>query len=325
MSYDVVTLGETMLRFTPPARNRIEHADHLQVHVGGSESNTAVGLARLGLKTAWLSRLPRTALGRIVSGELSKYGVDTSHVVWSDSDRLGLYFLEEAGPPRGSQVIYDRRDSAISRMQPDELPRELFAPGALRCFHTTGITMALSDSARATALLAVQLATEAKALISFDINYRSKLWSPSDAVKHCEPMLQAADLIFIPDRDVQTLFGLPAVDEPEQALEILSQRYTGAEWVMTRGRTGSTCLANGTFYVEGIFTSDEIGRLGGGDAFSAGFLAHYLESQGNIPQSLRWGAAVSALKYSMPGDLPLVTRAEVEALVGRNDPQKQWR
>lgn len=323
--YDVVTLGETMLRFTPPARNRLEHADHLQVHVGGSESNTAVGLARLGLKTAWLSRLPHTALGRIVSGELSKYGVDTAHVVWSDTDRLGLYFLEEAGPPRGSQVIYDRRDSAISRMQPDELPRQLFAAGMLKCFHTTGITMALSDSARATALLAVQLATAAKAMISFDINYRSKLWSPTDAVKHCEPMLQAADLIFIPDRDVQTLFALAAVDEPEQALESLSQRYPGATWVMTRGRTGSTCLANGTFHVEGIFTSDEIGRLGGGDAFSAGFLARYLESDGNIPQSLRWGAAVSALKYSMPGDLPLVTRAEVESLVGRNDGPTQWR
>lgn len=323
--YDVVTLGETMLRFTPPARNRLEQTDHLQVHVGGSESNTAVGLARLGLKTAWLSRLPCTALGRMVGGELSKYGVDTSHVVWSESDRLGLYFLEEAGPPRGSQVIYDRRDSAISRMQPKELPRQLFEPGQLKCFHTTGITMALSDSARATAILAVDLARRAQAIISFDINYRSKLWSPADAVKHCEPLLQVADLIFIPDRDVQTLFGLPAVDEPEQSLETLSQRYPTAKWIMTRGRTGSTCLANGTFYVEGIFASDEIGRLGGGDAFSAGFLAHYLESDGNVPGSLRWGAAVSALKYSMPGDLPLITRPEVLSLVGSSDAQKQWR
>ena len=323
--YDVITLGETMLRFTPAARNRLEQADHLQVHIGGSESNTAVGLARLGLKTAWLSRLPNSALGRMVSGELSKYGVDTSHVKWSDSDRLGLYFLEEAGPPRGSQVIYDRRDSAISRMQPDELPRELFVAGQVKCFHTTGITLALSDSARATALRAVELAKQAQAIISFDINYRSKLWTPADAVRHCESMLQAADLIFLPDRDAQTLFQLPAVDEPEQALETLSQRYPGATWIMTRGRTGSTCLAGGTFYVEGIFASDEIGRLGGGDAFSAGFLAHYLESQGNIPASLRWGAAVSALKYSMPGDLPLVTRSEVETLVNRTDTHKQWR
>ncbi len=322
--YDVVTLGETMLRFTPPARNRLEQTDHLQVHIGGSESNTAVGLARLGLKTAWLSRLPGSALGRMVTGELNKHGVDTSHVVWSDTDRLGLYFLEEAGPPRGSQVIYDRRDSAISRMRPEELPSHLFTAGALKCFHTTGITMALSEHARATALLAAQLARQAQAIISFDINYRSKLWSPTEAARQCDPMFRLADLVFIPDRDAQTLFQLPAVEEPEQALETLSQRYPGARFIMTRGRTGSSCLADGTFYVEGIFASDEIGRLGGGDAFSAGFLARYLESQGDIPSSLRWGAAVSALKYSMPGDLPVVTRPEVEALVNSTS-AGQWR
>ncbi len=115
--------------------------------------------------------------------------------------------------------------------------------------------MALSDSARATARLAVDLARQANAIISFDINYRSKLWSPAEAVKHCEPILHVADLIFIPDRDVQNLFGLPALEDPEQALETLSGRYPTAKWIMTRGRTGSTCLAAGTFYVEGIFAS----------------------------------------------------------------------
>ncbi len=131
-------------------------------------------------------------------------------------------------------MIYDRRDSAISRIQPDELPRELFAPGMLKCFHTTGITLALSDSARATAMLAAQLAAEAGALISFDINYRSKLWTPEEAARHCQSMFEMADLIFLPDRDVQTLFGLPAVEEPEQALETLAQRYPGAKFIMTR-------------------------------------------------------------------------------------------
>ncbi|MCC6507569.1 MAG: sugar kinase [Pirellulaceae bacterium] len=319
-SFDVVTLGETMLRFTPPSRNRLEQADHLQVHIGGSESNTAVGLARLGLKTTWLSRLPSTALGRMVSGELARYGVDVSHVVWTDNARLGLYFLEEAGPPRGSQVIYDRSDSAISRMTPDELPRSLFEANKLRLFHTTGITLALSESTRETALLAAKLAKAAGALISFDINYRSKLWSPAAAAQHCQSMLQLADLIFIPDRDIQTLFQLPAVDEPERALETLAGRWPHATWVMTRGRTGSSAIAHGTFYVEGIFASDEVGRLGGGDAFSAGFLARYLESHGDVASSLRWGAATSALKYSIPGDLPLMTRAEVEALVKNNSP-----
>lgn len=313
--FDVVTLGETMLRFTPPARVRLEQTHELQVHVGGSESNTAVGLARLGMRTAWISRLPATALGRLVSGELARYGVNVDHVVWSSDSRLGLYFLEEGGPPRGSQIIYDRRDSAISRITPDELPRGLFTPGHLRMFHTTGITLALSDSARATAELAAELAHAAGALVTFDINYRSRLWSAQQASAGCQKLLQLADVIFLPDRDAQTLFDVPAVDDPDYSLEQLASRYPRATWVMTRSRSGSMALARGKLYAQGIFASDEVGRLGGGDAFSAGFLARYLEGDGDIGEALRWGAATSALKYSIPGDLPIVSREEVQALL----------
>ncbi|HSQ13328.1 MAG TPA: sugar kinase [Candidatus Deferrimicrobium sp.] len=323
--YDVLTFGETMLRFTPPARTRIEQTHDFQVHVGGSESNTAVGLARLGIRTAWLSRLPGSPLGRMVSGELARYGVDVQHVVWCDDARVGLYFLEEAGPPRGSSVIYDRRHSAISRMTPDDLPRQLFAPGSFRAFHTTGITLAISDTAQATAELAVELAKAAGALISFDVNYRAKLWSPEQAAAGCDRLLQQADLVFIPDRDAQTLFDLPAVDQPESALEQLSARYPQAVFVMTRGRVGSMAIADGNIVEQGIFASDEVGRLGGGDAFSAGFLARCLESQGDITSAMRWGAATSALKYSIPGDLPLMTRSEVERLVASDGSQNSLR
>lgn len=314
-TYDVVTLGETMLRFTPPARARLEQAHELQVHVGGSESNTAVGLARLGLRTAWLSRLPDSSLGRMVSGELARYGVDVQHVVWCDDARLGLYFLEEAGPPRGSSVIYDRRDSAISHMTPDDLPNEIFSPRGCGVFHTTGITLAISQSARATAEAATVLARQAGALVSFDVNYRARLWSPEAAAAGCERMLQQADLVFLPDRDAQLLFGVPATTDPRHALMQLYERYPQATWIMTRGRIGSMAIARGQLYEQGIFLSDDIGRLGGGDAFSAGFLARFLAGDHDVGDALRWGAATSALKYSMPGDLPLITRAEVETLV----------
>lgn len=314
-SFDVVTMGETMLRFTPPGRMRLEQAQELQVHVGGSESNTAVGLARLGVRTAWLSRLPDTALGRLISGELARHGVDVAHVLWSSDSRLGLYFFEEGGPPRGSHIIYDRRDSAMSRMSPEDLPRELFTAGRVHAFHTTGITLAISDTARASAELAAELTHAAGGLVTFDINYRSRLWSPSAALAGCQKLLQLADLVFLPDRDAQTLFEVPAVDDPAFALEQLAARFPKATWVMTRGRSGSMAFARGKLYVQGIFASDEIGRLGGGDAFSAGFLARYLELDGDIGDALRWGAATSALKYSIPGDLPIVSREEVEALL----------
>ncbi len=312
--FDVVTFGETMLRLTPPGRVRLEQANQFQLHIGGSESNTAVGLARLGLKTAWISRLPATALGRIVAGELSRYGVDTSQVVWTSDDRMGLYFLEEGGPPRGSQVLYDRRDSAISRMTPEEFPAHALDKNKTRLFHTTGITLAIGDACSRTAMHAMKLAKDHGAMVSFDVNFRSKLWSAESAARGCRNAFELADLIFIPDRDAKTLFNVPAVTEPGNALQQLSTMAPNAIWVMTRGRIGSMAFSKGQFYEQGIFASDETGRLGGGDAFSAGFLAAYLETA-DVAHALRWAAAVSALKYSIPGDLPLIHRSEVEALL----------
>jgi 2-dehydro-3-deoxygluconokinase len=314
--YDVVTLGETMLRFTPPGGLRIEQAREFQVHVGGSESNTAVGLARLGNRVTWLSRLPRSPLGEIIRGELERYGVDTSHVVWSDSDRLGLYFLEAASAPRASQVIYDRRDSAMAAMRPDELPLVLFTPGSAKLFHTTGITLAISESARATALTAAQLAKQAGMLVSCDVNYRAKLWSPDEAAVECHALLQQCDLIFIAERDVRGLYVREPGLSPEKVLQAFAARYPQAVCVMTCGRIGSRAQSGNMQWEQGIFASSEIGRLGGGDAFAAGFITHWLSTHGqDCRGALLWGAAASAIKYSLTGDLPLLTRAEVELLV----------
>src|SRR5687768_14961826 len=106
--YDVITLGETMVRLSPPGFRRIEQSTEMTVEVGGSESNVAIGLARLGLRSLWLSRLTANSLGRLIEQQVRRHGVDTSRVLWTDEDRVGLYFLEEGPGPRGSRVIYDR-------------------------------------------------------------------------------------------------------------------------------------------------------------------------------------------------------------------------
>src|SRR5690349_11697201 len=157
-SYDVVTLGETMLRLTPPGMRRIEQAISLDIEIGGSESNTAVGLARLGLRVAWLSRLTDNPLGRLLAQTLAGHGVDTGWISWTDQDRIGLYFLEEGKAPRGSNVTYDRANSAMSRMQPADLPTDLFKSGQSKLLHLTGITPALGSQATATARQALELA-----------------------------------------------------------------------------------------------------------------------------------------------------------------------
>lgn len=316
MNYDVVTLGETMLRFTPPALRRLEQTLEFELHIGGSESNTSVGLARLGSKVAWLSRLTNNALGQIIARTIASHGVDTSHVVWTPEDRVGLYFLEEGKAPRGSQVIYDRKNSAMSKIQPSDLPVELFKAGNAKLFHTSGITLAISDSAKETAMKALELAKVAKWQVSFDVNYRAKLWTPQEARGACEPFMRQADLIFIPLRDAKTIFELSDDVSPDSVLKMLGELYPQTTVVMTMSAKGALAFAKGNVYQQDAFKAEEVGRLGGGDSFSAGYLYSHL-SNSDIQTNLRWGAAVAALKYSITGDFPLVNKQEVETLVNQ--------
>ena len=310
--YDVVALGESMMRLTPPGELRIEQTRTFDIWVGGTESNTAVGLSRLGLDVAWFSRLPASPLGRYISNRVAQYGVDTSHVVWAQDERLGIYFHEKAQPPRDSEIIYDRRDSAMSRMRPADLPRDLFRSDRSRLFHTTGITLAISDAARDTAHEAMRLAKAAGWRVSFDTNFRSKLWTGAEAAAGCDHAMSLADLILCPYGDYQVMYGDAA---PNEALEDLAARFPGALIVMTLGKEGAQAITPGGNSIrQPAILAGEVGRIGGGDAFAAGFIYAWLQD-GDAAAALKWGAAVSALKYTIPGDLPLVDPEAAAALV----------
>ncbi len=321
--FDVITLGETMLRFTPPRLQRLEQATTLELEVGGTESNVAIGLARLGLNVLWLSRLTANPLGRIIARTIVGHGVDTSRVVWTDDDRVGLLFFEEGTAPRGSQVLYDRQHSAVSQMQPHDLPAELFHPEGARLLHLTGITLALGPHLNATAHKAMQLAKSAGWQLSFDVNYRQQLWSPADARHGCEAVAQAADILFVPRGDARTLYGFDMTTPPEQILATLAERYPQATIVMTLGADGAIgCEPHGAPVRQAAFPAQEVGRLGGGDAFAAGFLYRYLtdtQPDTRLAQALQWGAAAAALKYSIVGDIPLIDRHEVETLIAQGE------
>ncbi len=317
--YDVITLGETMLRLSPTNLRRIEQANELELYIGGTESNTAVGLARLGLKVCWLSRLTDNPLGRLLAGKIAQHGVDTSHVTWTEEDRIGLLFLEEGKAPRGSRVIYDRQGSAASRMRAGDLPRPLFHPTGARLFHTTGITLAIGTDPAAAAAEAVSWAKEAGWLVSFDLNYRSTLWSPATARRGCDPIMKQADILFLPERDAILLYELAPDTPSEGVLRTIAERYPRALIALTLGPEGAIALApGGEIHRQASFPAEEVDRIGGGDAFSAGFLYGYLSDKrgdSNIATALRWGAAAAALKYGIRGDFPVITRSEVEALI----------
>jgi 2-dehydro-3-deoxygluconokinase len=316
MIYDIVTLGETMVRLTPPDNRRFEQAHQFDFYFGGSESNTAVGLARLGHKVAWLSRLPDHALGRRLAATLTAYGVDVSQVAWAGADeRLGLYYLEEGAAPRGSQVIYDRRDSAASRMTPAMLPPPLFMPDRARHLHLTGITPALSPSAAATAARALELAKAADWTVSFDVNYRAKLWEYDQARSGCAPFIEGCDLLIMPLRDARRLFFLADHLAPDDALAALAERYPDKTIALTIGAEGAIAYGGGGIVRQAAFPVEARSRIGAGDAFAAGLLHGYLRDPEDLANALRWAAAAAALKLTIPGDIPLFTHDETAKLV----------
>lgn len=312
MAYDVVTLGEALLRLTPPDFRRLDQSPLLEMHIGGSELNTAVGLARLGLCVAWVSRLTDNVVGHHIVRTLRAQGVMTDHVIWTDTDRVGLYYVEEAKAPRTNQVTYDRAGSSMSRIQPEDIDLAALNPSSCRLLHMTGITLALSASCIQTVQYLVTAFQTCGIPLSFDLNYRMRLWDMDTARQVCEPFLQAASILFIPARDAVTFYG---TDD----LERLHARYPQATIVMTRGAQGASAITpEGSTFSRPAYPAETVSRIGGGDAFAAGFLYAYLQSQ-DIPTALAYGNAVAALKYSLPGDMPLVDRSRVLQIIAETD------
>src|SRR5205807_5611838 len=176
MPHDVVTFGEAMIRLSPPNFRRLEQTRSLDVQVGGAELNTAVALARLGRQTAWVSRLTNNPLGRLIANHAREAGVSTEHVVWTDEDRVGVYFLEFGAAPRASSVVYDRKNAAIANLKPGTVAWAKVFAGA-KWFHVTGITPGLSSAAVETTREAIVAAKNAGVQTSIDLNYRVKLWT----------------------------------------------------------------------------------------------------------------------------------------------------
>ncbi|MCE3015437.1 MAG: sugar kinase [Pirellula sp.] len=312
--FDVVTIGETMLRLTPPDSLRLGQGDVLHTHVGGSESNTAVGLAKLGRRVAWLSRLTDNPMGRSIEQTIRAHGADTSHVVWTNSDRVGLYFLENGSPPRPSQVIYDRAGSAFSKYDEEMLPDQLFQPSTSRWLHLTGITLGLGETTQRLVRKAVRLARNASWKISFDVNYRALLWSTASAKDACNELFESADLLFLAERDARNLWQIDGEGDPHRSMRQLLAIRSGKTTVMTLGSQGAIAGEGDDSVLQTIEPVHPIGRLGGGDAFSAGFLHAWIEDT-DLKIALSWAAAAARIKYSIPGDLPLFEKSEVQRIV----------
>ena len=230
-----VTFGEAMIRLTPPGNERLERTLQLDVTVGGAELNTAVALRCLDVPSAWVSCLPQNGPGRLIERHARAAGVDTSGVRWvgEDAGRAGLYFLEEGVDPRPSAVTYDRADSAISRVMPGTFDWPALLAGA-SALHISGITLALSEGCRAEAMAAVRAANAAGVLVSFDLNYRAKLWSEAQARAAFVEIVPLVDILFASRGGLHTFFSIEGSNE--EVLRQAIERIGVAAVTVTRKR-----------------------------------------------------------------------------------------
>ncbi len=316
---DLVTFGEAMIRLSPPAQRRLEQTTTLEATVGGAELNVAAGVARLGLQTGWVSRLPDNPLGRLARDRAREFGVDVSHVDLAPDSRMGLYFVEYGASPRASSVLYDRAGSAFAELAEGSFDWPAILTGA-RAFHTTGITTAISPAAAGEVERALRAARAVGAITSYDLNFRGRLWTAEQARRVQEPLMELVDVLITTEEDAATVFGLTGQDYSAVA-RALAERF-GFRVVTITVRGDVSVLRNtwtAIAYAEGHVFDDRtydielVDRIGGGDAYASGFL--YGLMTGDVAKGVRYGNATSALQQTMWGDLPYVTLPEVERLL----------
>ena len=305
--HDLVAIGEVMLRLSIPSPARIETVRQLDVQVGGAEANVAAAVARLGLRAAWISAVPANAWGDRIRRELTGHGIDCDFVRIVEGARVGVYFLEFGVAPRPIRVLYDRRDSAFAQLTPDAVN---WAPvRQARLVHLTGITPALGAGPRAV----VERALREASAISFDLNYRAALWSPTEARAFVEAVLPITRHLFMGEAEARTVFELDGT--VERVIEALARRAPKATIALLQGSEGSTVLAEGRLWRPSRTHSVQVvDPVGAGDAFVAGFL--WATLKGRSPQDVvDAGAAVAALKCSTWGDVALVDARDVADLM----------
>jgi 2-dehydro-3-deoxygluconokinase len=320
MTYDVVTFGEVMLRLSPPNFMRFEQTHSFDAHAGGAEMNVAVACARLGLKAAYITRLGDNSIGHFIRNKAREHGVDTSHILWDPDDRCGVYYVEFGAAPRTNRVIYDRKDSAISKIKPGEVDWTTILKGT-KVFHTSGITPALSPSCAEATIEVLKIAKNQGCKVSYDVNYRSKLWTPKEAQAFTEPASEYIDILITTEEDTKVVYGIEGKDYEEVAQKLVDKfgfevvvitlRETPSVWF---NKWSVFAYSEGKIFKSPIYDVEIVDRLGGGDSCSAGFIYGYLVLK-DLQKAVDFGSAFSALKHSVPGDLAFIYKDEVEKML----------
>ena len=321
--FDLITLGEIMLRLSPPTSERLVRGDVFEKKAGGAELNVASGVSLLGLRTGIISKLPDNPIGTYIKNRTRFVGVSDDCLIYDDQPdaRLGLYYYESGAHPRKPSIVYDRANSSMTRIRTDEIDPAIY--GSTRAFHTSGITLALCPSTRQVAVEAIRRFKEAGAAISFDVNYRAGLWSEEEARSVILPLLPLVDILFVSEETSRRM--LQKTGELRDIMKSYCTDY-GIKIVATTQRTVISpkkhtftsiiySAQSDRFYTEAPYEDiDVVDRIGSGDAYVAGVLFGLLK-YGDVQRALEFGNAASSVKNTIPGDLPSSDLPEIQHII----------
>jgi len=342
-AFDLVSLGECMIRLSPAGHQRIEFAPALEVWVGGGEYNVAYALSRLGLRTGWIGGLNDSPVGAIIRNHARAAGVNVDFAVtrrydgMGRKDRIGLNFTEVGSGPRASATFYDRAYSATAGIRPGEIDwQKLFVEKGVRWFHTGGIFSALSESTRKVVAEAVKAAHDAGTIVSYDLNFRSKLWSSQEAIETTKPLVPYIDCLIGNEEDFQKVLGyeVEGVDVEKGGLETAAFEKmiagvvadfpnikvvgTTLRGVKSAGINDWSAImwSEGVFYTGPFMAGLDIeDRVGGGDGFASGFIYGFLNDR-SAQECVNLGVAHGALLMTTRGDTSMITLDELLHVAG---------
>jgi 2-dehydro-3-deoxygluconokinase len=327
MSKKIVTLGEVMMRFSPPGFAKFSQATTVELAYGGGEANVAISLAYFGMEAFHVTRFPDNLVGRSATQYLRHHWLHTKHISYGDG-RMGKYFLEKGAVHRPSEVVYERDNSAFSKIQPEMLDWKKILRGA-DWFHWTGITPGISQGTADACKDAIRTANELGVPVSVDVHSRKSLWQYGKKKETVMPGLVAGcDVVIASPYDMQENLGVGSEsDDLTTATEKLKKKFPRVKKVFDKNREtlsashnriqgficdGQAALTSASFDVTHI-----VDRVGTGDAYAAGLIYGLLNLK-NDQQAVNFAAAACALKHTVMGDANVVSVDDVNNLVEGN-------
>ena len=319
--FDLISMGEVMLRLSPPDKEKISQSEVFEKNCGGSEFNVASGAANLGIRAAVVTKLPKNKMGHFIARRIRYGNVSDDYVVYdySDQKRLGIYYYESGVYPRKSAVVYDRANASVCSLKLSEIPEDIY--DKTRIFHISSITLALDPNLRETALAVIKQMKQHGVAISFDVNYRASLWSEEEAREVIEKIFPLVDILFVSEETSRRM--LQRTGTLDEIMKGYADTY-GCKIVATTRREvvsptkhnfGSRIYYDGKFYEEPHYENIEvIDRVGSGDAYVAGVLFGILSDKG-IEGAMSYGNALSAIKNTVSGDMSISSIDEVDSVI----------